>query len=88
MRLIKKDCNKILMKMNLKVDNEGCIYFNDVLYQFMKRYYEGVINIKLTEEGIEMIKKVEGASLYDNKSMKSKNDINDILSDFQNKNDN
>ena len=35
-----------------------------------------------------MIKKADGSSVYDNKSMKSKNDINDLLSDFQNKNDN
>jgi len=40
-----------ILKMNLEIDHEGFIYFNELLYSCMKRAYG---NLEETDENLEL----------------------------------
>lgn len=55
----KNTAGKAVMRMNLTTDQQGNIYFNDVLFGFIKRSYMKIYNKNLTLKGTEIIKKAE-----------------------------
>ncbi len=53
---------KAIMRMNLTTDQQGNIYYNDILFGFMKRSYMKIFNKNLTAKGGEIIKRAEETS--------------------------
>jgi hypothetical protein len=56
---LRKDVAKSVMKMNLSCDQEGYVYFNNLLYAVVKRAYASEILKNITREGMTQLTKSE-----------------------------
>ena len=60
---IKIEVSKLISRMNLQSDNEGNIYFNQLLFSILHEAYSLKINENSTKEGLDIIDRIETKTL-------------------------
>ena len=56
---IRREASKIIMKLNLVKDNDGNIFFHDLVFNLMKRVFIPLISHNLSSKGRKIIQSVE-----------------------------